>query len=148
ASLIKQLGTDLATSPEHLHLVAQGAMPANDPDWRMVVFVDQFEEFFTLNPGDTTGAAPGVAPPAGFSADRIAFLKNLLHASSIENGRTIVILTMRADFYGKCSAFPELAAAISRHQELVGPMSSDELQRAIELPAKFCGSDIEPGLVE
>ena len=55
---------------------------------------------------------------------------------------------MRADFYGKCAAFPELATAVSQHQELVGPMSADELRRAVETPAQLSGSDIEPGLVD
>ena len=81
-------------------------------------------------------------------ADRIAYVKNLLNAAMIADGRTIVILTMRADFYGKCAAIPELATAVSQHQELVGPMSPDELRRAIELPAQLSGRDIESGLVD
>ena len=147
STLIKDLAREMLESTDQLHLVAQGAMPPNDPDWRLVVFVDQFEELFTLNqPDSATGkGAPG--QPA-LNPDRIAFFRNLLRAATIANGRTIVILTMRADFYGKCAAFPELATAVSQHQELVGPMSPDELRRAIETPARLSGSDIEPGLVD
>jgi hypothetical protein len=60
----------------------------------------------------------------------------------------VVVLTMRADFYGKCAAHPGLAAALSDHQVLVGPMTEDELRRAIERPARLVGCEFEPGLVE
>jgi Novel STAND NTPase 1 len=40
---------------------------------------------------------------------------------------------MRADFYAKCAANAELAAAFSDHHVLIGPMTEDELRRAIEL---------------
>jgi hypothetical protein len=60
----------------------------------------------------------------------------------------VVVLTMRADFYGKCAAHPGLAAALSDHQVLVGPMTEDELRRAIERPAQLVGCEFEPGLVE
>ena len=58
------------------------------------------------------------------------------------------MLTMRADFYGKCGRYPALAAAMSDHQLLVGPMTEDELRRAIERPALLAGGEFEPGLVE
>ena len=148
-ALIRKHTTGLANSPDQLHLVAQAAMPANDSDWRLVVFVDQFEELFSLNTPDqrnpqTDSSLVGMA----LTADRVAFIRNLLYAATIENGRTIVILTMRADFYAKCASHPELAAAVSQHQELVGPMNAEELRRAIETPAQLSGSDIEPGLVD
>ncbi|MSR59930.1 MAG: TIR domain-containing protein [Planctomycetaceae bacterium] len=147
SKLIESLRDELAKSPGQLHLVAQAAMPANDRDWRLVVFVDQFEELFTLNVADRRDSQPNSPPPA-LSADRVAFFRNLLHAASIESGRTIVILTMRADFYGKCAAIPELADAVSAYQQLVGPMSADELRRAIETPAQLSSGDIEPGLID
>jgi formylglycine-generating enzyme required for sulfatase activity len=147
ATLIRQLALEFEKSPDQLHLVAQGAMPANDPDWRLVVFVDQFEELFTLNVAEA-GDAQIAARSSALTGDRMAFVRNLLHAATIDKGRTIVILTMRADFYGKCATFPELATAVSQHQELVGPMTSDELRRAIEIPAQMSGSDIDAGLVD
>jgi len=49
---------------------------------------------------------------------------------------------MRADFYAKCAANAELAAALSDHHVLVGPMTEDELRRAIEKHRLFAsGSD-------
>ena len=147
SELIADLTKSLLESSDKVHLVAQAALPANDPDWRMVVFVDQFEELFTLNVVEATDRQH-VATSATLSADRVAFVRNLLQAATIAGGRTIVILTMRADFYGKCATLPELATAVSAHQELVGPMCEDELRRAIQTPAQLGGKDIDSGLVE
>jgi tetratricopeptide (TPR) repeat protein len=100
---------------------------------RLVLLVDQFEEIFTL------------------CSDELArrdFIANLLHASIAAGGRTIVVLSMRADFYPRCAAYADLAAALSHHQVLVGPMTDDELHRAIERPARLAGLEPEPGLVE
>ena len=100
---------------------------------RLVVLVDQFEEVFTL---------------CNDEAERRDFIANLLHAATVAGGRTIVVLTMRADFYPRCAAYADLAAALSDHQVLVGPMTDDELRRAIDRPARLAGLEPEPGLVE
>ena len=55
---------------------------------------------------------------------------------------------MRADFYAKCAANAELAAAFSDHHVLVGPMTEDELRRAIERPTQLVGCELEAGLVD
>ncbi len=100
---------------------------------RLVVLVDQFEEVFTL---------------CNDEAERRDFIANLLHAATVAGGRSIVVLTMRADFYPRCASYANLAAALSDHQVLVGPMTDDELRRAIDRPARLAGLEPEPGLVE
>ena len=100
---------------------------------RLVVLVDQFEEVFTL---------------CNDESERRDFIANLLHAATVAGGRTIVVLTMRADFYPRCASYADLAAALSDHQVLVGPMTEDELRRAIDRPARLAGLEPEPGLVE
>ena len=97
------------------------------------MLVDQSEEVFTLCEDE---------------AARQALFDNLLYAATVADGQAIVVLTMRADFYGKCGSYPALAAAMSDHQLLVGPMTEDELRRAIERPALLAGGEFEPGLVE
>ncbi len=77
--------------------------------------------------------------------ERRAFIDALLDAA--ERG-TRVVVALRADFYGHCAAYPRLAAALEDRQALVGPMSEDELRRAIERPAEQAGLVLEPGLVE
>jgi len=100
---------------------------------RLVVLVDQFEEVFTL---------------CNDEAERRDFIANLLHAATVAGGRSIVVLTMRADFYPRCASYDDLAVALSDHQVLVGPMTEDELRRAIDRPARLAGLEPEPGLVE
>jgi hypothetical protein len=76
--------------------------------------------------------------------------ERLMHSAALKvaQGQTLVILTMRADFYPKCAANAELAAAFSDHHVLVGPMSEDELRLAIERPMQLVGGELEGGLVD
>ena len=118
-----------------LHIFARYALDGEPADRRLVVLVDQFEEIFTLCPIER-------------ELTRRAFIDTLLHAATVVGGRALVILTLRADFLGKCASHQALAAALSDGQELVGPMTKDELRRAIEQPAYRVGCEIEPGLTE
>jgi hypothetical protein len=114
--------------------VAAGLVLSEPPQAeRLVVLVDQFEEVFTL---------------CNDESERRDLIANLLHAATVAGGRTIVVLTMRADFYPRCAAYADLAAALSDHQILVGPMTDDELRRAIDRPARLTGLEPEAGLVE
>ena len=58
------------------------------------------------------------------------------------------MLAVRADFYGRCAAYPGLSQLLGANHVLVGPMSRDELGRAIERPAQRVGLSVEPELVE
>jgi WD40 repeat protein/class 3 adenylate cyclase/energy-coupling factor transporter ATP-binding protein EcfA2 len=95
-----------------------------------LLVVDQFEEIFTLCRDEE---------------ERRAFMEALLDAAA-EGARVVVAL--RADFYGHCAAYPRLASALEDHQALVGPMTEEELRRAIERPAEHAGLVLEPGVVE
>jgi WD40 repeat protein len=121
----------LISDPASLHVASALAL-GQDPETRLVWVVDQFEEAFTL---------------CSDEAEREAFLANLLHASYVPGGRAIVVLTMRADFYPRLAAHPELAQAVSAHDFLVAPMDERSLRRAVEEPAKLAGLAFEEGLV-
>jgi formylglycine-generating enzyme required for sulfatase activity len=116
-----------------LHESVQLILPPNDPDRRLVILVDQFEELFTICRDEKL---------------RTAFVENLVHASQVPQGHTLVLLAMRADFYGKCATYSNLANALSERQQLIGPMTREELQQAIEKPAQKVGCELEPGLVD
>ena len=126
---------DFADNPRALHIFSRYALDGAPASRRLVVLVDQFEEIFTLCPPEREPA-------------RRAFLDTLLHAATVVGGPVLVLLTMRVDFLGKCATYPALAAALSDSQELVGPMSEDELRLAIEQPAYLVGCKLEPGLTE
>ena len=90
--------------------------------------MDQFEELFTL---------------CRDPFEREAFVDNLLDASQA-GGSATVLIALRADFYPHCAQYLDLRQAVAEHQEYVGPMSSEELRRAIELPAQHAEWKLEP----
>jgi WD40 repeat protein len=115
-----------------LHLMVQRAWQQAPPAQRLLLVVDPFEEIFTLCQDES---------------QRQRFIENLLYATSVRDGRVIVVLAMRADFYHRCAAHPDLAGRISARQVLVGPMNEAELRRAIEQPARRAGLQFEGGMV-
>ena len=88
-----------------------------------MLVVDQFEELFTACQDER---------------ERVEFIAALLRARASWS-------RIRADFYGRCAAFPELSRALGANHVLVGAMSRDELRRAIERPAQRAGLVVEPG---
>lgn len=132
ALLVRQLADGLAADPTLLHLTAVAALGTRT-DRCLLVLVDQFEEAFTL---------------CADAKERTAFIDALLHAATVPGGRTIVVVTMRADFYGRCAEHPRLRDAMTLNQFLVGPMTRDELRAAIEKPATRQGAVFEEGLVD
>lgn len=132
-SAVRDLMRDLREDKRMLHVATRLALRGAPPERRLALLVDQFEEMFTLCRDETL---------------RQALVDNLLYAAGVTEGQTVVLLTLRADFYSKCAVYPRLADALSDHQVLVGPMNADELRRAIERPAQLAGCEFEPGLVE
>ena len=99
---------------------------------RLVLFVDQFEEAFVACRDE---------------AEREAFLDALVEGAADPDERLVVVLAIRADFYGRCAEHAELSTLVGANQVLVGPMRRDELRRAIELPARKAGLRVESRLV-
>jgi hypothetical protein len=62
--------------------------------------------------------------------------------------QTLVLIAVRADFYGHIAAYPELSRLAGDNHVLVGPMRRDELRRAIELPAQRAGLRVDPELAD
>jgi WD40 repeat protein/DNA-binding SARP family transcriptional activator len=100
-------------------------------DRRILVAVDQFEETFTACRDER---------------ERDAFVAAVVRAAQDHDGRSAVVLAVRADFYARCAAYPELARLVGASHVLVGPMSRDELRRAITRPAEQVGLRVEPDL--
>ena len=97
---------------------------------RVLLVVDQFEEAFTICRDEV---------------ERARFLATLAEAAQADNSVTVVV-AVRADYYGHCAANPALASLLAANHVLVGPMDAGELRRAIELPARRAGLQLEPGL--
>ena len=134
---LAELGSALARlAPDESHRNGDdplaAALGSLADDERLVLAVDQFEEIFTACRDE---------------AERAAFAAALVAAADDRDQRVVVVLAIRADFYGRCAEHRALAAQISANQVLVGPMSREELGRAIELPARRAGLRVEPKLV-
>jgi hypothetical protein len=108
---------ELAEHPSNLSLVLR------QQDVELLV-VDQFEEVFTRCDDE----------------ERSRFVAALMHPA------LRVLLGVRADFYGHCGQFPSLVSALDGGQVLVGPMTADELRRAIIRPAADAGCVVEEAL--
>ena len=98
---------------------------------RLVVAVDQLEELFTLCEQEE---------------ERAAFLEQLAAAGRDHERRALVVVSLRADFYGRFASYSRFARLLSVSHVLVGSMDRDELARAIEQPAARAGLELEPGL--
>ncbi|GAA4546990.1 nSTAND1 domain-containing NTPase [Amycolatopsis samaneae] len=106
-------------------------------DARLVLVVDQFEETFTLCANET---------------QRSAFIRTV-HAACTPphpggTAPAVAICGLRADFYGPCLDFPELAEALQERQATLGAMTAGEVREAVTGPAKAVGLQLEAGLVD
>lgn len=62
--------------------------------------------------------------------------------------RASILIALRADFFGRLAAYPELADLVAPNHALVGPMTASELRRAIEGPCERAGLAVEAPLVD
>ena len=107
------------------------AEAAGDALWtgRSAVIVDQFEAVFTLcdDEGERTALIDGLCGLA----------------------RTgLVVLALRADFYQQAIRYPVLRRAAQERHVALGPMSAEQVRRAVVEPARLARTEVAAGLVE
>ncbi len=103
-----------------------------DDDAELVLVIDQFEEIFTLTEDE---------------AARAHFLDLLHTAVTAPDSRLRVLVTMRADFYDRPLLYPQFGELVRKRNEVVLPLSTDEMREAIIGPAERVGVTVETGLV-
>jgi WD40 repeat protein/DNA-binding SARP family transcriptional activator len=118
---------------EHPLRALHDATSAAAPEGRLVLAVDQLEEAFVACRDER---------------ERAAFMDALVRSARDPRRRAVVLMAVRADFYGRCAAYPELWRLLGANQTPVGPMGRDELRSAIELPARRAGLEVEPDLTD
>ena len=118
-----------ALGGEELDVALAGLKPGD----RLMVAVDQLEELFTVCERED---------------ERVAFLDQLASAACDPERRLLIVVALRADFYGRCATYTRFAELLSSRHVLVGPMRREELAQAIELPATRAGLVVERALVE
>ncbi|MEM6529863.1 MAG: serine/threonine-protein kinase, partial [Chloroflexota bacterium] len=129
SSLIEQLERD----ERGLIRAAKRILPGGDDSHtEVVLFIDQFEEVFTLVDSEQ---------------ERIAFLDLLKATADDASSRLRIMLTMRADMYDRPLLYPEFGELVRECTEVILPLSRDELQNAIRKPAERARLTLEEGLV-
>ena len=112
--------------------LAEGPTGRTDPG--LLLVIDRCEEIF----------APGVE-----EHERSRFIEAVAALTGVTQHPAVsVVLGMRADFYARALDYPWLANVLNRAQLVVGPMSEEQMRRAIVEPARRCGLTLEDALVD
>ena len=126
-----KLAAHLESGAISLPDVAQRILENQPGTDRLLVVVDQWEELYARATDD---------------ASRRRFIFGVLDAAT--HSSCSVVLTLRSDFFSWPLGDRALADALNEGQVNLGPMTRDELERAITSPAAKVGLDFEAGLVE
>src|SRR5512144_1598678 len=130
-ALLRQRAEQLRTGEVPIPDVATRVLEKQPGTDRVLLVIDQAEELFTLTEDP---------------AQRRRFMELLLNAT--RKAPLTVVLTLRGDFYGRALEDRDLADHLDRGVVNLGPMTRDELARAIREPAAKVDLGFEDGLVE
>ncbi len=119
----------LESGPRGLLELAEAIVPDGT---ELLLIVDQFEETFTLTEAED---------------DRALFLESLRVATADPASRVRVIATLRADFYDRPLRYPRMGELMGSSTEVLGPLTPEELERAIVRPAEHAGLTVDRALV-
>ncbi|HWS83771.1 MAG TPA: protein kinase, partial [Ktedonobacteraceae bacterium] len=126
-SSLKSIYEDLqGDSTRGLHLLAQQLV--SQPDGKVVLLVDQFEEVFSNMVSEQ---------------ERQQFIDLLVTAATEPSGPVIVLLTLRADYADRPMLYPALSRLIEAHRVPVLPMDLQDLRAVIEKPAALPAVQLE-----
>ena len=102
---------------------------------KVLLAIDQFEEAFTLCHDEI---------------ERQDFFRCLMEGLEQSAGKLCLVLTMRADFVGKCfeQDYSGLSGQVEANTIVIPRMGESELRQTIVKPAQLVGLTVEPELVE
>ena len=128
----KKLVETLRKEPGHLGHVLRGR--ARRDNRRLLLFVDQFEELFTLVPDQE---------------ERAAFMACLSAVADDATSPLRVVLSIRSDFLDRVAEDPQFLNELTQGLFFLGPPSREGLAEAITSPAEMAGFTFElPATVE
>ncbi len=116
--------------------VRQMDLEEND---NVLIFVDQFEELFRFKRSRKDSSSVN---------ESAAFVKLLLEAINQSEFPIYVVLTMRSDFIGDCSQYPELTKKINNSHYLIPQMTREDFRQAIIGPVAVGQGVISDRLVQ
>ncbi len=125
-NLLERLQTD-----ENAILWAAEQILSDASDGQLLLFIDQFEEVFTLVDDE---------------AVRTHFLK-LLSRTIKKAGHIYIIVTIRADFFDKPLLYDGIGDLIQSRTQVVLPLTAQEIERAITGPAENANLIVDSELI-
>ncbi len=105
----------------------------------VLIFVDQFEELFRFKRSRSDSSTIN---------ESAAFVKLLLEAINQSDFPIYVVMTMRSDFIGDCSQYPELTKKINNSHYLIPQMTREDFRQAILGPVAVGHGEISDRLVQ
>jgi tetratricopeptide (TPR) repeat protein len=127
----RKLGEKLAEGSVRIEDVVERLITKSHGTDRLLIVADQFEELFTLTPPQ----------------QRQSFVTSVL--SALDRAPFVFLLSLRADFYSHAIALDRrLSDCIQSGLVNLGPMTRDELRRAVEQPAGKADIRFETGLID
>jgi WD40 repeat protein/serine/threonine protein kinase len=124
------LSTLLKSSEQGLSLAVKRVL--GETATHLVLVIDQFEEAFTLCEDE---------------GERNQFLTVLANAVSLSDSQLWVIATLRADFFDRPLQHGRIGQLFQKRTQVVLPMSTEELENAITLPAQRAGASVDSDLL-
>ncbi|WMN07708.1 High-affnity carbon uptake protein Hat/HatR [Marivirga arenosa] len=109
-----------------------------DEEKNYLILVDQFEELFRFKDSSNMQSVN----------ETLAFINLLMEAVNHADVPIYVAITMRSDFIGECSQFPELTRQINDSQYLIPQMTREQKRRAITGPVAVGNAEIAPRLTQ
>ena len=108
-------------------------------DHNFLLVIDQFEEIFRLHkPADNRDN----------KAKASRFIDLIVGAVPTSGNKIRIIITVRSDFIGECSIYPELIHLINNSPYFIPQMNRDDFREAIMGPLKLSGVTIEGELLD
>jgi WD40 repeat protein len=110
-----------------------------NPEDRILLIVDQFEELFRHNTqGRTNNAIPATS----------RFIDFIVKAVSESSVNIFTVLIMRSDYIGECAHYPGLTELLNNSNYLVPLMGPENYRQVIEGPVRYAGNKIDQVLVD
>ncbi|MCI0534071.1 MAG: TIR domain-containing protein [Verrucomicrobiales bacterium] len=125
----RKLADALADGELGLTQVVRRALEKQPGTDRLLLVADQWEELYTLTTDDSL---------------RRRFIDELLDGTYW--APLTVVATLRGDFVGHALAYRPLSDRLQGAQVNLGPMTRDELARAVREPARLVGLNFQEGL--
>lgn len=104
----------------------------NKPN-KLLIYIDQFEELFRYEEGENKGFSDHEFN----SINTKKFIEQIVYALDKipdSGAKYHILISLRSDFIGSCSQYPDLTDWINLGQYLIPQMSQEDLRAAIEKP--------------